>query len=235
MFKNRNKKINLTVYSASIALISLSLSSCGNSYFVDHKTSKNAKVTISKTLPTSGEVIKPSDLTITNTLPQLAKDKTYPYYLTSQVGDVIDVLVLPIHFEDSNNFIFEDEIKANIKAAFNGSNNKKVYPTSVKEFYKKSSFGKINLNFEVADWYTTFSSKALLEEENVDLLISNATKNAKINGKKIDLNKFDKNKDGVIDAIWAIYDVPNYTNNPGNKNKLLWAYTASKSLTTNHS
>ena len=235
MFKNRNKKINLTVYSASIALISLSLSSCGNSYFVDHKTSKNAKVTISKTLPTSGEVIKPSDLTITNTLPQLAKDKTYPYYLTSQVGDAIDVLVLPIHFEDSNNFIFEDEIKANIKAAFNGSNNKKVYPTSVKEFYKKSSFGKINLNFEVADWYTTFSSKALLEEENVDLLISNATKNAKINGKKIDLNKFDKNKDGVIDAIWAIYDVPNYTNNPGNKNKLLWAYTASKSLTTNHS
>lgn len=235
MFKNRNKKINLTVYSASIALISLSLSSCGNSYFVDHKTSKNAKVTISKTLPTSGEVIKPSDLTITNTLPQLAKDKTYPYYLTSQVGDAIDVLVLPIHFEDSNNFILEDEIKANIKAAFNGSNNKKVYPTSVKEFYKKSSFGKINLNFEVADWYTTFSSKALLEEENVDLLISNATKNAKINGKKIDLNKFDKNKDGVIDAIWAIYDVPNYTNNPGNKNKLLWAYTASKSLTTNHS
>ena len=232
MFENINIKIKSGFFFATTILVSLSLTSCGNSYFVAHKTSKNAKVTISKTLPTSGDVIKPNELTMTNTLPDLAKDKTYPYYLTSQVSDSIDVLVLPIHFEDSTNFLFHDEIKANINAAFNGSETKKVYPTSVKDFYKRSSFGKINLNFEVTDWYKTISSKKILNQEDVDLVVSNATKNAKINGKKIDLTRFDKNNDGVIDAVWAIYDVPNYSNTPGNKNNLFWAYTVSKNITT---
>lgn len=234
MFKNNGQKIKSGLFLTSVVLISLSLTSCGNNYFVELKSSKNAKVIISKTLPTSGEVIKPENITLTNTLPEMAKNKTYPYYLISQNTYSIDVLVLPINFKDSSNFLFKDEIKAKINAAFNGSDKQKVYPTSVKDFYMNSSFGKINLNFEVADWYSTFSSKELLTQENLDQLIVNATKNAKINGQKIDLNKFDKNKDGVIDALWAVYDVPNYANNPTNKNNIFWAYTVSKSLNSKH-
>lgn len=225
-FRHKNRYI---FFSAAI-LLSLSLTSCGKSYYVENKKSTNAKVTISKNSPTSGEVITPENVILTNTYPQMAKDQTYPYYLATQIDDSLDVLVLPIHFKDNNNILFEEDIKANINASLNGSTTKTVYPTSVKDFYGRSSFGNLNLNFEIADWYTTFSSKELTSQEKLDTLILEATQNAKIKGQKIDLNKFDKNNDGAIDAIWAIYDMPNYTNISGSKNEYLWAYTISKSI-----
>lgn len=220
-------KVSLCVFSFSSLCVLAT--GCGSQFFIKHYNTKNATLKISKTEKTSGNVIKPDDVTLTNTIPELVKNKAHEFSYLYQSGESIDVLVLPIHFKNNCNTLLEDEIKANIDASLNGSTTKKVYPTSVKEFYSKSSFGKINLNFVVADWFTFSNSKNIQSQDDVNNLIDIASKSAKQKGEKIDLKKFDKNNDGFIDAVWAIYDMPNYTHNPSESgNDLFWAYTISR-------
>lgn len=228
------KTIKTSLFLVEFISICLLSTGCGPQLFVKHVNTNNAKLRISKTEKTSGDVIIPRDVILTNTIPEMVKKHTSQYTFLYQSSDVIDVLVLPIHFKNNCNVLFEDEVKANINATLNGSSIKKVYPTSVKDFYSKSSFGAINLNFVVADWYTFSSSKLIKNHSDVDKLIDSASKSAKVKGENLDLKRFDKNNDGYIDAVWAIYDMPNYTNNPSEKdNDLFWAYTVSKDNSRN--
>lgn len=137
-------------------------------------------------------------------------------------GDV-NVLVLPIEFSDkkasTNGYSIE-----NIKTAFNGkkASSSLKYP-SVSEFYNISSYGKLNLNFDVLDkWYSPSKSSSyyieMSKKQNQDQIIINEILKKLINeGKK--LSKYDSDNNGIIDAIVVIntldinYDVT-----------LQWAY-----------
>ena len=137
-------------------------------------------------------------------------------------GDV-NVLVLPIEFSDkkasTNGYSIE-----NIKTAFNGkkASSSLKYP-SVSEFYNISSYGKLNLNFDVLDkWYSPSKSSSyyieMSKKQNQDQIIINEILKELINeGKK--LSKYDSDNNGIIDAIVVIntldinYDVT-----------LQWAY-----------
>ena len=135
----------------------------------------------------------------------------------------VNVLVLPIEFSDkkasANGYSIE-----NIKTAFNGkkaSSNLK-YP-SVSEFYNTSSYGKLNLNFDVLDkWYSPSKNSSyyieMSENQNPDQIIINEILKKLINEGK-NLSKYDSDNNGIIDAIVVIntldinYDVT-----------LQWAY-----------
>ncbi len=137
-------------------------------------------------------------------------------------GDV-NVLVLPIEFSDkkasTNGYSIE-----NIKTAFNGkkASSSLKYP-SVSEFYNISSYGKLNLNFDVLDkWYSPSKSSSyyieMSKKQNQDQIIINEILKELINeGEK--LSKYDSDNNGIIDAIVVIntldinYDVT-----------LQWAY-----------
>lgn len=201
------------------------LTSCGKSYNKITIESKNSEVLISDDNVTSGDVIKPEDVVLTNTIPYLNKNRISSSPSLLQSDNVTNVLVLPIHFKGFYNALLEDEVKENINLTFNGGE-KQVNPKSVKDYYFTSSNGKVNFNFDIADW--SISDKEYYFYNNADStyeLISSVINQATINNKKIDLTKYDSNKDGYIDAVWAIYDMPNYQNSPISISENFWAYT----------
>ena len=137
-------------------------------------------------------------------------------------GDV-NVLVLPIEFSDKKASSEGYSIE-NIKTAFNGkkASSDLKYP-SVSEFYKTSSYGKLNLNFDVLDkWYSPSKKSTeyikMSENQNPDQIIINEILKNLINVGK-DLSKYDSDNNGIIDSIVVIntldinYDVT-----------LQWAY-----------
>ena len=135
------------------------------------------------------------------------------------VGDV-NILVIPVHLPDSK--FNTKEIKEDIETAFFGKEDDRNGYMSLTEYYYESSFGKLNFQGFVTDWFdvtehtniknlgdiTAGTNGTIITEilrEAVDWAFSNP---------KYNLNRtdFDKNQDGSIDAVWMIYDHYNYFN-----------------------
>ncbi|MBQ9266145.1 MAG: hypothetical protein IJ186_03670 [Bacilli bacterium] len=176
---------------------------------------------------TSGNVIKPNDVTLTFTNSSLSKTglNGHKYLPSPTVGEkaiTIKVLVPLIHFSDSTivSSYKRSIVEEKIKNAFEG-----VTPfLSVKEFYKNASNNLINFEFEYTDWFDAGSSSNCTDEKITFNIIDKAVKEGKIDGSAINTSDFDSNNDGYIDAVYAIYDVSNFKNT-NSENRNLWAYT----------
>ena len=145
------------------------------------------------------------------------------------VGD-INVLVVPVQFA-GDTITAKDLEKLNI--AFNGTSAQTGWE-SVKTFYSKSSYGKLNLTFDIqtvfeapqnATYYENYKKRVNYEGsyyyELGDTLI--LTQVLAYLEPLIDLTKYDSNNDGVIDAVYLIYSAPvNYESD----DSLFWAFTA---------
>ena len=135
----------------------------------------------------------------------------------------VNVLVLPIEFSDkkANDYGYSIE---NIKTAFNGkkSSSNLQYP-SVSEFYNTSSYGKLNLNFDVLDkWYSPSKDSSyylsMRESEDPDQMIMDEILKKLVSEGK-DLSKYDSDNNGIIDAIVVINTLDIYYDVT-----LQWAY-----------
>lgn len=141
----------------------------------------------------------------------------------------VNVLVVPIDIEDSNLANKSDSTRvdidetylSNINKVFNGNNGDLDFE-SVKSYYYKSSFGKLNLNFDispviacdyVASNYDSVSGFYRLISEVMNKLSS------------IDFTKYDANNDSYIDSIWFVYNV-DYKK----ESEIFWAITATHDL-----
>ena len=177
---------------------------------------------------------------------------------TPSLGEV-NILVVPIEFDAtsitfinrSTGFREVAEIKPYtnsdlnvIEATFNGSRSDGTnsYWESVASFYEKSSYGKLNLNFEIADPYSpSMSAESFLKKEDLNsnsasgsiALIDEILNNGyQVDGIQYDLfdgnhnvvSKFDVNDDNYVDGIWLIYNSKN-ANFPSSDNQPFWAYT----------
>jgi M6 family metalloprotease-like protein len=154
------------------------------------------------------------------------------------------VLVLPIEFSGKNE-AFRADYKERIKNAFEGSSDKNSpdytgYSESLKSFYQKSSYGKLNLDFVYADkyqvgmtsknWYNSPDAQAKNgEEQDYDYgshllkkAYDNYTKNNTID------KDCDSDKDGYIDATIMVYSTKDYSIDSKNKKfdkvGYYWAY-----------
>lgn len=142
--------------------------------------------------------------------------KSLPYnnYTTPSVGN-IRALVIPIQFIDAK----AKEI--NDKDVVLDS---KYY--SVSDYYYQSSYGKLNMKFDIMNWFTcekesnyykNYRRKNSNEDtDGVDLIINEALAYL---SNKIDLSIYDENNDGIIDALYLIYS-KNYDPN----DDFWWAY-----------
>ncbi len=166
--------------------------------------------------------------------------------LVPSTGD-IKVLVLPIEFSD---YPFSSSSLSTINLALNGNGPEETgYWESASSFYKKSSFGKLNLTFEVADVYKTgISAKEALKlnlgytineqsaETNGQKWVNDAVENYSSNTSP--LTDFDSDNNGIIDAVIAVYSCPDYSEKDyyftyggktykdgGDDSSLFWAYT----------
>ena len=237
-------KTNKVLLISTGALLTLTLSSC-NLYSIfssgSSKNSKTSSVTSSSVTPiTADGVYQSADFNKT-TLHDVSYNRGMD--LPPSTGDV-DVLVLPIEF---TNFTFSSRTLSNIEDALNGTDNS--YWESVASFYEKSSFGKLHLNFHVASVYecgltaeAAFRNNYLYSDSSSFYYDSTKTNGQELVNAAVDnysdssypLTDFDKDEDGIIDAVVAIYSCPDYSqrdytfeykNDTIQDNGFFWAYT----------
>lgn len=152
-----------------------------------------------------------------------------------------NVLVLPIEFSDKS---FPSNYKDCLNRAYNGSADPTSslytgYSESVKSFYYKSSYGKLNVNFIIADKYEmVVSAKSWYSSNNSSLPSSYDSSSVKDSGvnaigrayeaykQNNDVLSLDSDADGYIDGIIGIYSSDDY--NTGaywwDEDGYYWAY-----------
>jgi M6 family metalloprotease-like protein len=131
------------------------------------------------------------------------------------------VLVVPINLDSSK---ATSKILNDIEVAFNGTSNETGWE-SVKSYYYKSSYGKLNLTFDVLDeWYEPKNSMSYYNSYYTDyadgstLLLDEVLE---YYDATIDFSDYDYNGDGYIDAVWLIYNCDvDYDSN----DSLYWAF-----------
>ena len=169
--------------------------------------------------------------------------------ITRSIGDV-NILVVPVNFdlndirpyERSSYIDFNDgDYLEAMEYTFNGTSSldgANPYWESVSSFYEKSSYKKLNLNFEITDPFTPeMSASEFLSKEDLtsssssvggsqalitDILEHGLTEN----DVPIDIfdSKYDRNEDGYIDGMWLIYNVID-GDLVSSESQPFWAYT----------
>lgn len=141
-------------------------------------------------------------------LETLSKRQSINEYEVSQFGmsglpstGTYDVLVVPVEIQ---NVPFEASYKTKLDKVFNGTSLDTGWE-SVSSYYYKSSFGLLDLNFDILDKHVTSNAKAFYEGKGQDgdqYVILDALTAL---DSTIDFSKYDSNNDGVIDSIIFIY------------------------------
>ena len=159
------------------------------------------------------------------------------------IGDV-NLLVIPVHIPGSEEYKSE-EVREDIEKVFFGdSEDDDLGFVSVSEYYYESSFGKLNIQGEVTDWFDvtdagitdiddiTISSSGTIQQQ----ILPAAVEFAKEQG--ADLNDYDYNGDGNIDGIFLVYDHLDYSTyyeqclkygteiNESDMNEAFWNFTS---------
>lgn len=138
------------------------------------------------------------------------------------------LLVLPIEFTD---YPFSSSFMTDLDTVLNGAADDTGYWESVSSFYEKSSFGKVDLSFRIADSYNTdltargaHSSygnssdygRTLIEKAYENYCASNST------------SGLDSDGNGFLDGIIAVYSCPDVSTGGFTwdyKTSFYWAYT----------
>ncbi len=235
----KSKKPTLLIIAAMSVL---SLSSCTiYSFFPGSSSSSSSTITSESTSDFAKEIVSEGVYKSTDFLKTSARQVSAQrgMDLVPSTGNV-KILVLPIEFTDSP---FSESTLGNIEKALNGTDND--YWESTASFYEKSSYGKLHLNFHVADTYKTgiTSSEAAKrnyeysQNGNDEKTSGQAFVNEAVSAYKdadFPLADFDSDDNGIIDGIVAIYSCPNYRKKTcsfdyGGKTRkddsLFWAYT----------
>ena len=124
-------------------------------------------------------------------------------------------LVIPVQF--AGDTITQSQL-ANLDTAFNGTAEATGWE-SVKTYYQKSSYGKLNLTFDIqpvyeakysARYYETYSEQYRQDgytftRTGEEVILTEALSYYE---SQLDLTRYDTNGDGVIDAVYLIYSAP---------------------------
>lgn len=177
--------------------------------------------------------------TFVNSLSQVRKSRGHKADLPSTGKQ--KVLVIPVQFSDypcSSTKLAKyggcTGLRDDIRKTMFGKSEETNWE-SLSSFYKKSSYGKLNITGKVTDWFTPKLSAhqyALQMEGNntgiSDRILDEAVEWYK--SKYNDIDSFDQNKDGYIDSVYLIYTVPKRsqilpTSTGIDTTDLFWAYT----------
>ena len=133
------------------------------------------------------------------------------------------VLVVPINLDSTKK---TDKLLSDINIAFNGTSEQTGFE-SVKSYYKKSSYGKLDIEFNVmSNWFTPKYNKSFYDNyfdnknsaDGSTLLLQEVLSHYDAS---IDFNDYDSNNDGYIDAVWLVY---NCDVNYKDSSSVYWAY-----------
>lgn len=145
------------------------------------------------------------------------------YYTTNGYSDPLPLqstgsyncLVVPVEI---GSYAITSAQLDRLKDTFNGTS-KDTGWESVKTYYQKASYGKLNMTFDIVDKYTAKNNDSYYENYSSSVSIDGQTY-TKTGDVAIleevmayleplyDLTKYDTDNDGVLDAIWLIYSSP---------------------------
>ena len=140
----------------------------------------------------------------------------------------LDLLVVPVQFVDykitDSNVSIEKSL-VNIQNAFFGDPSVNKWE-SVASYYNKSSYGKLKITGKVSDWFT-YEDKTYSELTNstVSSKVVGSIKDKAVQWYKEtydDFDRFDKDQDGNVDAIYLVYSCPPIIDN--DRTSFFWAY-----------
>ena len=127
-----------------------------------------------------------------------------------------NALVVPVQF---SGYVYTQSQLNNLELAFNGTEQQTGW-NSVATYYKTSSYGKLNLSFDIAPVYTAKYSHTRYKysddgAEDILLEVLSALNSS------VNFQNYDSNNDGMIDAVYLIYSAPvDYDDEYSN----YWAY-----------
>lgn len=196
----------------------LSLVACQETYLTS-QTSGTATIKIYKSNnSTSTErYIPPERVNLKFSYNDLSGTLSNNENVCPSIGDV-NLLVIPVHTIGST--YNTDAVRSDIEKIFFGTDDEEIGYVSVKEYYYESSFGKLNFQGVVTDWFdiaehTSIKSNGELTQGLDGTIITEVLRKAvdwAVETQGINLQDFDKNEDGSIDAVWLVYDHLNYFN-----------------------
>lgn len=146
------------------------------------------------------------------------KSLSYNKYACPSVGDV-NVLVLPVCFKSDTAKI---KLKLNISELgeiFNGTD-------GVAEYFRESSFGKLNMHFDVYPelFEAPYSADELFSEYSVNDILLSALSSLE---DSMDLTKYDSDGDGCIDSVVMVN-----TLDMNDENLVQWAFKSQNYITS---
>lgn len=133
------------------------------------------------------------------------------------------MLVIPVNLDSSKK---TEAIRNEIITAFSGTESETGWE-SLTTYYQKSSYGKLNIDVEVTDWFTPSQSASYYNqyydyenyEDGSTLILYEALAYF---DSQINYSDYDYDKDGIIDSVWLIYNIdPDYESS----DSLWWAFT----------
>ena len=158
-----------------------------------------------------------------------AKNSYYELSVCPSKGNV-EILVIPVWFTDSSNYIVDSESKQNVWEDIYDSFNAKDTSLgwySVSSYYNEESKDKLGLSATLSEWYEcekatsvfarSNSATANLTLEVVEWYFSTHNDSRK---------KYDSDGDGYLDAVALIYGAPDYVSLGEANQTNLWAYTS---------
>ena len=135
----------------------------------------------------------------------------------------IEVLVVPYEFPD---YPFTDQMLADINTLFNGNGVQDTrYWESISSYYKKASYGALNLHATIAPKYVASENAKDVKIGTRYSVNAAGTVLAKWkNDNHTNGSEFDADHDGYVDAIYMVYSAPDYSKVSSLDNDLFWAY-----------
>ena len=135
----------------------------------------------------------------------------------------IELLVVPYEFPD---YPFKQKTLDDIDALFNGNGAEDTrYWESVSSYYKKASYGKVNIHVTIGEKYVASENAADVKSGSrysvaaAKTVLSDYKNRHNTNGKE-----FDSDGNGIVDALYMVYSAMDYSRVPSLDNELFWAY-----------
>lgn len=199
----------------------------GNNYYIFTLKSGLNKVKI-VTQKLGERTVEKMNVNPLHTMETLYRNGEKPHFPTT--GNQ-KLLVIPVEIKGHEEFATKEN-KDKIEKAFFANSNEIDFE-SVSSYYKKSSYGKLNITGEVTDWFKLGQNEAEIlagadskyQDLGVYEVVNKALEWVKTSQTSINLDEYDNNDDGYIDGIYLVYGAQNALSAPTQYSDLLRNHT----------
>ena len=224
-YKNNNVTYTFTADTAVDGALTITLtpaSTSGSMYIKSVEVVCGGTTGGGGTTPTPTEVMPAQNFNAATLDKSTLREKLIEYYgnddlLPLESKGAYHCLVVPVQFSD---YAVTNTQLDNLNKAFNGSTTDTGWQ-SVKTYYQTSSYGNLDMTFDIQSVYTAKNDSSYYESKDAIKTVICEGESVDLAGDaiileevmawitpQIDLSVYDHDNNGILDAIWIIYTAP---------------------------